>query len=129
MDNSIYVKFEYNTLLDGKKQILSSQINCLNILKKMESYGLLRKKEYIYKLKIKNNIKEIKEKLSMIDKQEIPKKAHEILNQKIKDEKIIQISNKEEINDQVKSYHHELSFNNQIQEDLLDIQKRLAKLA
>ena len=54
-----YVKVEYQEALNAKKEILSSQLEVLNILKKIQIYKELRKKELIRKNKLRILIEEL----------------------------------------------------------------------
>jgi len=53
-----YVRFEYEECVDSKKNILSTQMNLLNSIKKLESYTILRKQELIKKTLLKNELKQ-----------------------------------------------------------------------
>ena len=61
-----HVKFEYEDALNGKKQLLSSEINLLHILKKIKSYKLLRKKELILKNKLRLQLGNLRKKLIIL---------------------------------------------------------------
>ena len=58
--NPIYIKIEYDEAVSSKKQLLSSQINALNLIKKVSNYRLLRKKELAKKTEFKALIAEMK---------------------------------------------------------------------
>ncbi|MEK6890990.1 MAG: hypothetical protein AABX03_02535 [Nanoarchaeota archaeon] len=129
MDNSVYSKVDYDSMLASKKQVLAAQINCLNILKNIDSYKDLRKKEFMLKLKVKNNFKEIKESLSRIN-ENMPKKAYDELKEieKInKTEKILTKTSGEK-EDRKGKVSKEALRESSIEEELLNIQKRLAHL-
>ncbi|MBI2628772.1 hypothetical protein HYW74_01680 [Candidatus Pacearchaeota archaeon] len=60
-DNVVYSKIEYQDALFAKKHILETQINLLNAMNSIDNYKDLRKKELLLKLKLKNNLKNIKD--------------------------------------------------------------------
>ena len=62
-----HVKFDYSQALDAKKQLLSSEISLLHILKALKSYKVLRKKEFIEKNKLKTNLISLKTKIKLIE--------------------------------------------------------------
>ena len=49
----MHVRLEYEEVLEDKKQFLSSQLNLLEILKKVKNYKILRKRELILKSQLK----------------------------------------------------------------------------
>ncbi|MFH1358454.1 MAG: hypothetical protein ABIH37_01035 [archaeon] len=59
-----HVKIEYEEALSAKKEILSSQIDLLNIQKKMRDYKALRKKEFSLKNKLKSDFSSLKSKIN-----------------------------------------------------------------
>lgn len=131
MDNSVYTRINYETMLSGKKQVLATQINCLNILRTIDSYKALRKKEFMLKLKIKNNLKEIKESLAKIN-ETMPKKVYDDVKQretsnenKISTNESYMITSKK-IGEKEDKLNLEKEFS--IEQELLEIQKRLAHL-
>lgn len=67
-----HIKFDYEQALDAKKQLLSSEISLLHILKALKAYKDLRKKEFIEKNKLKTNLTSLKNKIKLI-KTEFPK--------------------------------------------------------
>lgn len=62
-ESPIFSKIEYNEAVEIKKDILDIQINLLNSLKKLSAYKESRKKEFVYKLKAKNKLTEIKKEM------------------------------------------------------------------
>ncbi|MBS3076092.1 hypothetical protein J4429_06595 [Candidatus Pacearchaeota archaeon] len=64
---SRYIKIDYGEAVSAKKEILSSEINLLNIAKHIENYKQLRKKELLNKLKLKSLITVLKNKLNSIN--------------------------------------------------------------
>ena len=61
-----HIKFDYEEALSGKKQILSSELDLLHILKSLKTYGILRKKEFITKTKLKASVTALKTKINYI---------------------------------------------------------------
>ncbi len=58
-DDLIHIKFEYDEAVNSKKDVLSSEVNFLRIIKNVKSYQQLRLKELRMKLQILRKIKEI----------------------------------------------------------------------
>ncbi len=75
-ENLIHVKLEYEEAVQSKKDILSSEINLLKIMKVIRKYHFLRLKELKTKSKLHRNIKEmiinIKKTQSTLPKLKIP---------------------------------------------------------
>ncbi len=62
-----HIKFNYDQALDAKKQLLSSEINLLHMLRALKAYKLLRKKEFIEKNKLKTKLASLKTKIKSIE--------------------------------------------------------------
>ncbi len=62
---SRYVKLDYNEALSAKKELLSSEINLLNIARKMENFRQLRKKELLLKTRLKFLLNNLKSKINL----------------------------------------------------------------
>lgn len=108
--NLIHVKIEYNEAIQAKKNILTSQINLLEILNSIKKYHTLRSNEL--KIKTKTH-KKLKETTTNIRKLQItlPKiKIPEILNK-----------NTNKPLKEIKKTHYD----NSIESQLKDIQKKL----
>ena len=71
-EQSIHVKFEHPRALQGKKEILSMQMNSIKILRNLRNYKKSRIKELKSKLKLLAKIKELKSSLTKIN-QSLPK--------------------------------------------------------
>lgn len=110
MEAPVYSKIEYESAVAAKRAILSTQINLLNITKRISTYKELRKKEFILKLKLKNNIKNIKEGFVKINNH------------------VPQTKGIKHINLKPKVREKEVKKNLSIEQELLDIQRRLSKL-
>ena len=67
-----HIKFNYDQALDAKKQLLSSEINLLHMIKALKAYKILRKLEFIKKNKLKTNLASLKSKIKLIES-EFPK--------------------------------------------------------
>lgn len=80
-DNPVYISVDYSEALNSKKEVLSSEIILLNVVKSIKNYKMLRRKESLLKQKIYNLIKEtdlkIKETLSLLPAVKLPKKKEE----------------------------------------------------
>lgn len=64
---SKYIKFRYEDLLTGKKQLLASEINLLKTLGKIRDYKLLREQELELKDKIRARLKNARGKIELIE--------------------------------------------------------------
>ena len=64
--NPIFSKIDYPVAKEIKKDILELQINLLNTLQNINNYKELRKKEHMYKLKLKNNLKTVNQNIRKI---------------------------------------------------------------
>jgi hypothetical protein len=69
-----HVKFNYDQALDAKKQLLSSEINLLHMVRALKAYNMLRKKEFAEKNKLKINLTSIKTKINLLNSN-LPKPA------------------------------------------------------
>jgi len=58
-ENLIHVKLEYEEALQSKRDVLSSEMNLIQIIKVMRQYRFLRLKELKTKLKLYQKIKEV----------------------------------------------------------------------
>jgi hypothetical protein len=58
-ENPIYLKLEYSESLESKKNILSSEMSLINIIKIIKRYKSLREDEFILRAQIFKLIKEI----------------------------------------------------------------------
>ncbi len=66
MEN-LHVKFEHDEALVGRKEILSSQINLLELLKILKDYKNSRKRELILKLRFKKELAAVRTKILEIE--------------------------------------------------------------
>jgi len=71
-DNPIYIKLEYNEALQSKKDILSSEIDLLDIIKIIKKYHLFKSQELKIKLNLYKKLKEFRINLGKIQ-QTLPK--------------------------------------------------------
>jgi len=83
MEN-IHIKLESDEAIHSKRDILSAEINLLNIAKKIEDYRNLRKKELLRKITLKTKIKETIEEMKKLKEQlprtKIPKIEEEFVS-------------------------------------------------
>jgi hypothetical protein len=61
-----HVKLNHGEALDAKKQLLSSEMSMLQIIKRMRNYKLLRKKEFTNRNHLKTNISAVRTKINLI---------------------------------------------------------------
>ena len=59
-ENLIHIKFEYESALESKKDILASEIDLLKISQRVEKYHKLRNKEFDIKENINKKLKSLK---------------------------------------------------------------------
>ena len=111
VEELVYSKLEYNSAISTKRNILGIQACLLRAIQIMESYRELRKKELMYKIKAKNNLKEIKDKINKILEQ-VPRS---------------QIS--KEFNQRTKEKEENKSAVLGIEAELADIQRKLEEMA
>jgi len=62
----LYSKIEYESALSTKRDVLELERSFLNVMQKIENYKILRKKDFVLKLKLKNTLKETKDKINQI---------------------------------------------------------------
>mgnify|MGYP001601905833 FL=1 len=58
-ENPVYIKFEYDESLESKKNLLSSEMSLLNIMKIISRYNTLRLEELKLKLEMYKTIKDL----------------------------------------------------------------------
>lgn len=75
-NQALHLKFDISQAIHAKKNLLSSELNFLNSLKKIEDYLNLRKKELKTKYELKEKIKGLSKELSILIS-ELPKVAEE----------------------------------------------------
>ncbi len=115
-ENLIHVRLEYSEALQSKREVLSSEMNLLRIVKTIKNYHILRTEELNIKTKLHRKIKEI---ITNIKKMQITLpilKIPEILK---KDKKI-----EEPEKVQVKEKQYDDSLESQLQE----IQEKLKSI-
>ena len=61
-----HIKLNFNEAIFAKKQILSSELNILYLMKRLRNYRLLRKKEFTTKNKLKSDLTTLRNKLNLI---------------------------------------------------------------
>ena len=103
-----HIRFDYVQGLNGKKQVLSSEMNLIYMSKILLRYKRLRKKEFTLKNKLKKSITSLKTKLNTLSSTlPVPEKLP-IMHKATKREKTKQEKN--------------------LSEELKDIQAKLEKL-
>ena len=116
-ENLIHIKFEYDSALDCKKDILSSEIDLLRMSQKLENYHDLRDQELDLKIKVEKKIKALKLDIGRLQN----------LLPKIKIPKIL----KPETERKEEPVHREVvkkPKEDKIESELQEIQKRLSSL-
>jgi hypothetical protein len=69
MNNDVvHLKLEYNEALEGKKDMLSSEVNLLQLLKAIKRYHIIRNQELSKRLEMQKKIKEIRVKIDLLTK-------------------------------------------------------------
>lgn len=106
-----HVRIDYENAVESKKELLSSEINLLNIIKSGRNYFILRKKEMETKNKIKSNLSALKVKLKLL-MSTLPQASTPKIETKIKK---VEARLKEEPKDN-------------LQEELEEIKERLRRL-
>lgn len=108
---TLHVKYEFDEALASKKDTLNTEINLIDIVKKIQAYKILRKKELDKKEDIRKKINELATKINStrksLPKANIPK------------------VDEQEIEENVE----EIKKNVSLEEELEDIKKKLASLA
>ncbi len=64
---NLHVRLEYNEAVFGKKDILSSEINLLELLRRLRNYKVSRKRELILKARLKRELFELKSRVHAIE--------------------------------------------------------------
>jgi len=62
----LHIRLEYEEAIEGKRELLESQINLLEILKRVKNYKILRKRELILKGKLKNSLSLLSSEINQI---------------------------------------------------------------
>lgn len=118
----IFSKLEHNTAKDVKKEVLEIQVNLLNAMQDMKEYNKNRKKENMYKLKLRNNLKNTNKEIRSIMKH-VPD-IEEINKIKEHDEKKLEVKTPK-----IKEKEKEKRQQSAIESKLDEIQKKLEGLS
>ncbi|MAH07044.1 hypothetical protein CMI38_02210 [Candidatus Pacearchaeota archaeon] len=62
-----HVKIEYDSGLTSKKELLSSEINLLNIVRRLKNYRVLRRKEMASKNSLNREMKALRTKFGLLE--------------------------------------------------------------
>ena len=106
-----HIRFESENVLSAKKDLLSTEMNVLESIKRLRNYKLLKKKELSNRIKFIVRLKSIKSDIGLINAH-LPHDKHD---------------SNQEIHKKTK-HKEDLSHSHDIQEQLLDIKKQLALL-
>lgn len=89
-----YIQLSYNETLEAKKQVLSSQINLLTIIKKIDSFKSRRKQEldkkYLLKQELRSNIAKLSSLLASLP--EVDAGSIKLKHTSLKSEPIVRTS-------------------------------------
>jgi hypothetical protein len=65
MENK-HIRLDYAEVISARKQLLSSELNLVYLLKRLNNYKNLRKKEFLLKSKLKSGLYSLKSKLKLM---------------------------------------------------------------
>jgi hypothetical protein len=108
-----HIRLEYGEAVEGKKHLLSAELNLLHVLKQTKNYKLLRKKEFTLRNKIKTLLTSVKTKTNLV-RSTFPDEAVAKIKRKRGDKIVVEKLQKEPRSD--------------IQKELETIQKKLREL-
>lgn len=119
-DSKIYSRLDYNSAVLIKRNILSMEMNLLNISQIMKEFRDLRNQEYSLKIASRNNLEEAKKHISVI------------IDNSPKTDNLKKLKKEKESNDAQKeknSVEKKQPKINSIERELLDIQERLSRIS
>ena len=111
---SKHIKLNYSEAIFAKKELLHSEIDILNVLKRLKNYKVLRKKENTTRNKLKSELTSLRAKTILIESS-FPKEEAEKAKRARPRERKIGIEKEKEIP-------------HGIHEELADIREKLARL-
>jgi hypothetical protein len=115
MENqSLHLKLQFSQALYAKKSVLATELNFLQVIKRIENYLVLRKKELIIKTELREKIKELTSELNEL--------LHEL--PKIKED----MNMAEEFKETFKSNVKEKKNNKVLEMELREIKRKLKDL-
>jgi len=114
-ESIIYSQIDFEGAISAKRDNLEIRKNLLNLMKNLEKYKLLRKREFIMKTKLRNDLRGIKKKTNSL-LESIPK-PEGFKNQK-SEKKLKREGDKKHIE----------SKTTKIEQELKDIQRKLEEL-
>ena len=109
MENK-YFKLDFNQAVSAKKDLLSSQIGLINVIKRINQYKLLRKKERVIKSQLRMSLEILREKINLMQST-LPEKNFNEKKPKI-----------------MKTLSKEIKKSRNLQDELDDIKAKLARL-
>ena len=116
-----HIKIDYEKAINSKKQLLSSELNILNIMRAQQTYKLLRKKEFAARNELRINIASFKTKINLIEsafpeqEEAVKKRTTSLIKKSIEKNKKVHADKKKK--------------KDEIQAELDDIRNKLAKLS
>ena len=117
-ENLIHIKFEYDSALESKKDILASEIDLLKMSQKLENYHKNRGDELDIKIKMEKKLKALKIDIGKLQS----------LLPKIKIPKILRPETEREEEPEVPKERIKKPKEDKIETELQEIQKRLSSL-
>ena len=107
MEN-LHIKLDVGEAVNSKRNILSSEINFINILKKMQNYKELRKRELVRKIELKSLIRETSEQMKKF-KEEMPKAKIPEIEGSIQGTFLLEKTKKLKLEDELKEIREKLA--------------------
>ena len=120
MPRNIYVQLDYHQGKIAREHVLSSEIDALNMAKKLHEYKKLRKQEFILKTRLKTLFKQLGSEVGKIIKEMPDEEFHITPSAKTSKVPGIKSGKKETSREKRKS--------KSIEKELEDIQEKLSKL-
>lgn len=113
-DSSIHIRLEYEEAVMAKKGVLSSEVRLLKIAKAVREYGAYRVRETELKKNLAKKMREMKTNIGKLQR-DLPKPRMPEILRKETEEKEVSKSSK-------------ISYDKSLEEQIIEIQKRLNEL-
>lgn len=119
----VHIKVDYEEAIQSKRDLLTTERDFLNIIRRIKRYNVLRSEELNNKIKIQNKLKELNSNLNKIN-QIFPKiKLPDILKKK----EIIKKNEEEEEKQEIAKAKEE-NKGDDLENQLMEIQEKLRRL-
>ena len=106
---SRHIKLNYEEALAAKKQLLFSELNLLQMVKSLRSYGLLRKQELTERGKLCSGLTSLKAKINLL-KSTMPREGiHAKIGKSNKRAKNLKEKEKAELSEELEKIHSRLA--------------------